>query len=130
MNQITSWLYPNQFDLTTVMSTLALLIGASVVIVVLSRLLKKWLSAAESRIGLRTESIGTIIRVIASVLWIVTLLLILDIWGIGVGGIWTVLVSVATVIGVGFLATLGDDQQHHRKPTPRDLATVSARRQC
>jgi hypothetical protein len=37
MNQITSWLYPNQFDLTTVMSTLALLIGASVVIVVLAR---------------------------------------------------------------------------------------------
>ena len=105
MNQITSWLYPNQFDLTTVMSTFALLIGASVVIVVLSRLLKKWLSAAESRIGLRTESIGTIVRLIASVLWIVTLLLILDIWGIGVGGIWTVLVSVATVIGVGFLAT-------------------------
>jgi hypothetical protein len=58
MNQITSWLYPNQFDLTTVMSTLALLIGASVVIIVLSH------------------------------------------------------------------------QQHHRKPTPRDLATVSARRQC
>jgi hypothetical protein len=105
MNQITSWLYPNQFDLTTVMSTLALLIGASVVIVVLSRLLKKWLSAAESRIGLRTESIGTIVRVIASALWIVTLLLILDVWGIRVSGIWTVLVSVATVIGVGFLAT-------------------------
>jgi hypothetical protein len=39
MNQITSWLYPNQFDLTTVMSTFALLIGAFVVIVVLSRLL-------------------------------------------------------------------------------------------
>jgi hypothetical protein len=69
MNQITSWLYPNQFDLTTVMSTLALLIGASVVIVVLSRLLM-------------------------------------------------------------VPRDLGDDQQHHRKPTPRDLATVSARRQC
>jgi hypothetical protein len=130
MNQITSWLYPNQFDLTTVMSTLALLIGASVVIVVLSRLLKKWLSAAESRIGLRTESIGTIVRVIASVLWIVTLLLILDIWGIGVGGIWTVLVSVATVIGVGFLATWAMISNITASLLIRDLATVSARRQC
>ena len=38
-------------------------------------------------------------------LWIITALLLLDIWGIGVGGVWTLLVSAATVVGVGFLAT-------------------------
>jgi small-conductance mechanosensitive channel len=38
-------------------------------------------------------------------LWLVALLLVLDLWGIGVGGLWTLMVSVATIIGVGFLAT-------------------------
>jgi hypothetical protein len=31
--------------------------------------------------------------------------LLLELWGVGLGGIWTVLVSIATVIGVGFLAS-------------------------
>jgi len=30
---------------------------------------------------------------------------LLDIWGVGIAGLWTFLVSVITLIGVGFLAT-------------------------
>jgi small-conductance mechanosensitive channel len=37
--------------------------------------------------------------------WVVVATLVLEIWGVSVGGLWTVLVSAATVIGVGFLAT-------------------------
>jgi small-conductance mechanosensitive channel len=32
-------------------------------------------------------------------------MLVLEIWGISVGGLWTLLVSAATIVGVGFLAT-------------------------
>jgi small-conductance mechanosensitive channel len=38
-------------------------------------------------------------------LWLVVATLVLEIWGVSVGGLWTLLVSAATVIGVGFLAT-------------------------
>ena len=38
-------------------------------------------------------------------LWVIVLMLALEIWGISLGGLWTLVVSAATVIGVGFLAT-------------------------
>jgi small-conductance mechanosensitive channel len=42
---------------------------------------------------------------VTAVLWLIVATLLLELWGVGLGGIWTVLVSIATVIGVGFLAT-------------------------
>jgi small-conductance mechanosensitive channel len=105
MNQISTWLDRHNVGLTTLLVTAALLIGAALVVLLLNRLLNAWLSEVEPRLGWRYGSARLLARVITGMLWIITALLLLDIWGIGVGGVWTLLVSAATVVGVGFLAT-------------------------
>jgi small-conductance mechanosensitive channel len=42
---------------------------------------------------------------VAGALWVIVGMVVLEIWGISLGRFWTLLVSAATVIGVGFLAT-------------------------
>ena len=105
MDQIVAWLDSYRVDLSTVLATFGLLLGASLIIVLVNRLLKHWLQLTGARIGLRSNTIVTFARLVTITLWLVTLLLVLDLWGIGVGGLWTLMVSVATIIGVGFLAT-------------------------
>lgn len=105
MDQIATWLEQHHVNVTTVVVTLALLIGASIVILKLSQLLRRWAGYVETRFHLPYETVMTIARVITVALWLLVGTIVLDIWGVGVGGIWTVLVSAATVIGVGFLAT-------------------------
>ncbi|MFL4971728.1 MAG: mechanosensitive ion channel domain-containing protein, partial [Xanthobacteraceae bacterium] len=51
------------------------------------------------------EAVLTVTRIASGALWVITVLVVLEIWGIGVGGLWTLLVSAATLVGVGFLAT-------------------------
>ena len=46
-----------------------------------------------------------ILQSVVAVLWIFTAFAVLNVWGVGLGGVWAVLVSAITVIGVGFLAT-------------------------
>jgi small-conductance mechanosensitive channel len=43
-------------------------------------------------------------RTLNSLLWICATLLILEIWGFGVAGLWSLLINIVAVIGVGFLA--------------------------
>ena len=47
----------------------------------------------------------TATRLLIGALWIIAAMLVLEIWGVSVGGLWTLLVSAATLVGVGFLAT-------------------------
>src|SRR5258708_18925065 len=56
------------------------------------------------RLRLPSETTVLFTGALSSLLWLSAGLLVLDVWGISVGGIWTVLASVAAVIGVGFLA--------------------------
>jgi len=105
MDQTVQWLGRHNVTTTTLLLTAVLLIGAAIAIVLLRRLLQNWLRGFEARLGLPYEIVLTVTRVITGVLWVVTFLLVLEIWGIGVGGVWTLLVSAATLIGVGFLAT-------------------------
>jgi small-conductance mechanosensitive channel len=104
MDQIAAWLVRHHVGPATLVATIVILVAASIVIVVVDRLLKKWLRGAEARIGLRSGHVAVIARVVTTTLWLVALLLLLDLWGIGVGGLWATLASVAAVIGVGFLA--------------------------
>src|SRR5258708_6442798 len=105
MDDITVWLKQHDISLVPVVTTAALLVGASVVISLLKQLSRQWLSKLEARFRLSYETVLTLSRAITTALWLVVLTLILEIWGVGLGGIWTVAVSIATVIGVGFLAT-------------------------
>jgi small-conductance mechanosensitive channel len=105
MDQIVGWLKDLHIELSTVVATVMLLVGAAIVIVLVDRLLKQLLAPAAARIGLRLEAVVAFARAVTTALWVVVLLLLLELWGIGVGGLWAVLASVATIIGVGFLAT-------------------------
>jgi small-conductance mechanosensitive channel len=104
-DQILRWFDQHNISLGTVSATIALLFAASIVIVLLNRLIRSWLRLVETRISLPYQTVLALTRVISGVMWLVTGMILLDIWGVGIGGIWTLLVSAATVVGVGFLAT-------------------------
>jgi len=105
MDQIVGWLARHNIGLSTLVATLALVVAAAIVIVLVNRLLKKWLQPAVTRLGLRPDDIATIVRVITAILWFIALMAVFDLWGIGIGSFWTVFVSAATIIGAAFVAT-------------------------
>jgi small-conductance mechanosensitive channel len=105
MAQIIEWLTQHNINVMTIFATVAVLVLASIVILILSRLLRQWLTYLRPHVHLTYESSLTISRVFTAVLWVVTIFIVLNIWGVGLGGVWAILVSAITVIGVGFLAT-------------------------
>jgi small-conductance mechanosensitive channel len=105
MTQTTEWLNQHNINVMTVIETVVVLVLASIVILMLSRLLRQWLTYIHGRLHLTYETTLIIKRAFTAVLWVVTVFIILNVWGVGLGGVWAVLVSLITVIGVGFLAT-------------------------
>jgi len=105
MEQIAAWLERHHVSLATGFTTIALLIAASRVSLLVTRLVRHWLERVQARLHLPYASVLTITRAISGALWVVTAMLVLDLWGVGLGGLWALLVSAAAVIGVGFLAT-------------------------
>jgi small-conductance mechanosensitive channel len=105
MDDVLSWLDRHDVGLLPVLMTVVVLTGASVAILLVKRLLKNWLTRLQPRLHLPYETVLTITRVFTGALWVIALMLALEIWGISLGGLWTLAVSAATVIGVGFLAT-------------------------
>lgn len=105
MTQIIEWLNQHNINAVKTIGTVAILLLASIVIPRLSRSLKQWLIHLESRLNVTDKTNSIINRVIIAALWTLTVFIVLDIWGIGLGGVWAVLVGVVTIIGVGFIAT-------------------------
>jgi len=105
MDQIVQWLNDHDVTALNLATTVAVLVGAAIVIAVVKRLLQRWLRGLEGRLGLTQDVVLSVTRVVASALWIIAALVILNLWGIAVGGVWTLIVSGAAVVGVGFLAT-------------------------
>lgn len=105
MFQNLGWLRDYHVQLSIVLETIGLLAAAFVVIYLLSRIMTRWLHPAAVRVGLPSDIVLSFARVISALLWFVALMLVLQLWGISAGGLWTLLAGVATVIGVGFLAT-------------------------
>jgi len=105
MDRTVAWLERHHVDLGTILGSLALVVGAFLVILLVNRMLRLWLSRLESRIHLPYETILTVTRIVNGALWLITALLVLDAWGVSIGGLWTLIVGGAAVIGVGFLAT-------------------------
>jgi len=100
-----AWLEGHTATAVTALITLVLVIVAAMVISVLRRLVQKWLRRFEARLGLPYETPGTVARVVTGAVWVITAMIVLEMWGISVGGVWTLLVGAATIVGVGFLAT-------------------------
>ncbi len=105
VTQISEWFNQQNIGVATVAGTVAILVVASLVIFTTSRLLQQWLTYLQGRLHLTAEINLIIGRIVVVTLWAVTGFIILNVWGVGLGGVWAVLISAITVIGVGFLAT-------------------------
>jgi small-conductance mechanosensitive channel len=105
VTQVAEWLNQHNVNLVTVAGTVAILIAASLAIFLINRLLRQWLTFLQGRLNLAVQTNLVIGRIIVAFLWAVTLFIVLNVWGIGLGGLWAVLISAITVVGVGFLAT-------------------------
>src|SRR5215831_3039571 len=104
MNDLAHWL-DGHVRVMPMLATLAIVIGAFAIGFLLKRPLQESLRQLATRLRLPYGAVLTITRLVISALWIVVAMLVLEIWGVSVGGLWTLLVSAATIIGVGFLAT-------------------------
>jgi small-conductance mechanosensitive channel len=102
MNDIVAWLARYNVN---ILATIGVVIGASVLSYLLKRPLRDSLRELAPRLRLPYEAVLTTTRFLIGALWVLTAMLVLEIWGVSVGGLWTVLVSAATIVGVGFLAT-------------------------
>jgi small-conductance mechanosensitive channel len=104
MDQVVAWFDRTNISLPQLLATVALIVSTALAIAALNRLLRRWVRSLEARVSLPYETVLVVTRVIGSCLWLVTALLVLNLWGIGLGGLWTLLASAVAVIGVGFLA--------------------------
>jgi small-conductance mechanosensitive channel len=102
LDQIQRWLDQHNAN---VLVTATLLLVAFVAILLINRVLRSWLRLLGTRIALPYATVLALTRIISGLLWLMTVLIVLDVWGVGISGLWTLLISAATVIGVGFLAT-------------------------
>ena len=105
MNEVFAWFDQHNISWIALFATAGIVIAAFAVSRVIKRILPNSLRGVAARLHLPHESALTMTRVSIGAVWIIVATLLLEIWGISVGGLWTLLVSAATVIGVGFLAT-------------------------
>jgi small-conductance mechanosensitive channel len=104
MHPLVAWFEQVNISVPLLLATLALIISALMAILALNRLLRGWLRRIEARVPVSSESVLTLTRVVGASLWLVTAMLVLNLWGISLSGLWTLLASAVAVIGVGFLA--------------------------
>ncbi|MBO0741779.1 MAG: mechanosensitive ion channel family protein [Hyphomicrobiaceae bacterium] len=104
MHPLVAWLDQANISVPLLLGTVALIVFALIAILALNRLLRGWLRRVETTVHLSYETALTLTRIVSAGLWLVTALLVLNLWGISVSGLWTLLASAIAVIGVGFLA--------------------------
>jgi small-conductance mechanosensitive channel len=100
-----AWTSEHGVQLGALLGTALVLIIGTTVVVAARRGLLRLLTGVHPRIRLSYGTTLLITRAVSAVLWIVVALVVLNVWGIDAAGLWTSLVSIATLIGVGFLAT-------------------------
>ena len=82
----------------------AIVIVAGAIILAISRAVQRLMRRLRPRLHVPPETVLTVSRMVSALLWVAVGLILLAFWGISVTGLWASLVSVAAVIGVGFLA--------------------------
>ena len=105
MVQIIQWLDQHNINAVNAIGTIAILLLALIIIPILTRFLRLWLVYLQSHLNLTDQANFMINRVTTAVLWTLTVFIVLSVWGISLGGVWAVLVSAITIVGVGFIAT-------------------------
>ena len=87
-----------------VLGTAIILVVASIAAVVVNRALRRLLLTLRPRVRVPSTAVLSLARLTSMVVWVCAGMLMLDVWGLSVTGLWTFLVSTVAVIGVGFLA--------------------------
>lgn len=105
MEQFAVWLGHEGLTMRAVVGTVLILVAAAIVAFALGRILRRMMPEMEARLHLSYETALTLVRMMSGAVWVVALLLVLNFWGVSVTGLWAILVSGLTIIGVGFLAT-------------------------
>lgn len=105
MDQVLNWIAAKHLNVPAVVGTSALLVLAVVAAFLINRFTQHTLQALAVQYQWHYTTVYRIKRAISAALFLVTVFLVLDIWGVGLTGLWTFIVSAVTVIGVGFLAT-------------------------
>jgi small-conductance mechanosensitive channel len=93
MTKIIEWFDQHNINTVSAIGTVAILLLASIIIPLQSRFLKRWLIYLQSRLNLTDKTKFIINRVITAALWTLTVFIVLNVWGIGFGGVWAVLGS-------------------------------------
>src|SRR5712691_8539204 len=104
MQQLQSWIHPSNFDSETILAAAAIVAAAWVLIVLVNRLLRRVSWRVAQGLHMSYEASLTIARAVTGIVWILAAMALLNLWGVNLAGLWTVLISGAAVIGVGFLA--------------------------
>ena len=81
-----------------------ILVAAFIGSLLIKSALRRLSLSIQPRLRVPSEAMVLLTRVLGSLLWLCAGLLVLDVWGVGVAGVWAVLASAAAVVGVGFLA--------------------------
>ncbi|MGC1894985.1 MAG: mechanosensitive ion channel domain-containing protein [Pseudolabrys sp.] len=105
MSEIIAWFDQHHVNLSAILTSAVVLVVVGLAISLLKRFLNNWLNSIQQRFQLSNATISTFIRVLTAAFWLIAVLSILDAWGIGIAGLWGLVVSSIAVIGVGFLAT-------------------------
>ncbi len=101
---LSDWLVYFNLTPAILLSTIAIPALATAAVIVLNRVLGRLQQDPGPRIPLTPHAVQITARVLAALLWTCAGFMLLSAWGVGVGGLWTVLVSIITAVGVGFLA--------------------------
>ncbi len=104
MDAVLTWLRQHNVSFEMVLATVILLVVTALLILLLNRMILKLLGRPGRRLQVSHEASLIATRFITTVFWVIALMLILNLWGVSVSGLWTLFVSAAAVIGVGFLA--------------------------
>jgi len=99
-----NWLEKSNVSLVIALETVIVIVAAFITVSFINRLMGGFIRGLEQRLLLPEESLLGFTRVMKGLVWLITALLILSLWGVSVGGLWTLLVSAVPIIGVGFLA--------------------------
>ena len=105
MSDVYAWLSSYGPRIEIALETGAIVILAFVAGVSVNRMLRRSLIERYRHRRLPYETVLLLTRGATALVWLGAGTLALDLWGFSVTGLWAFLVSISTVIGVGFLAT-------------------------
>jgi small-conductance mechanosensitive channel len=105
MDNLAVWLDRHNVNVIAVLATFGVVIVAVILSYYLKRPLRESLRQMAVRLRLPYGTMLTVTRLLIGALWVIAAMLVLEVWGVSVGGLWTLLVSAAAIVGVGFLAT-------------------------